>query len=129
MKFVRTIAAVLILAMASGPALAAVCAISCAAADEMMNSVASVHQNASAMTGDHCHRSATDSNKQEPDKHQQSDSENKSCIMAAGCHSPVAVPLVSPLQLPIVDFTSTIHPCFNPSVVCADLPPPLKPPA
>src|SRR3989344_9653776 len=104
MKFVRTIAAVLILAMASGPALAAVCAISCAAADEMMNSVASVHQNASAMTGDHCHRSATDSNKQEPDKHQQADSENKSCIMEVGGYSPVAAALVFSLDNPVFAF-------------------------
>src|SRR3989338_4335658 len=127
MKLLRAIATVLIFVMASGPALATVCATSCAAG-AMMNSVASAQQDTSSTVGDHCHNGAADSSKHQPGKHQ-SNSEHKGCTMAAGCQFSLAVLLVPSSQPSFVDFTSTTLPRFDPSAVIPDLPPPLKPPA
>lgn len=124
MKFFRIIAAALILAMASGPALAAVCATSCVAG---ASSMAVAEQDSSAMVGDmaadHCHQATP-----EPSKHQPG-TEHKGCTMAGGCHFSQAVPLIMTAQIPAANFSNTALPHFSPSEVCADLPPPIKPPA
>jgi hypothetical protein len=123
MKFVRIIAAALILTLVSAPALAAVCAISCAAGGTTY-SITSAHHTASAMAMEHCNMSQ--SGKNDTDKHQPD--EHKGCMMA-GCHFSVAAPLLPLAQLQVIDFASTTLPGFAPSVVFADLPPPIKPPA
>jgi hypothetical protein len=121
MKFARIIAAALILTLVSAPALAAVCATSCAAGSTI-NLVTSAHHDDAAM--DHCNMSQSgknDTGKHQPDEH-------KDCMMA-GCHFSVAASLLPLAQLQVIDFTSTTLPGFDPSAVFADLPPPIKPPA
>jgi len=123
MKFARIIAATLILTLVSAPALAAVCAISCAVGGTTY-SITSAHHTASAMAMEHCNMSQ--SGKNDADKHQPD--EHKGCIMA-DCNFSVVASLPSFGQLQSIDFDSTTLPGFDPSAVFADLPPPIKPPA
>jgi hypothetical protein len=123
MKFVRIIAAALILSLVSAPALAAVCTISCAAGSTI-NSITSAHHTASAMAMEHCNM--PQSGKNDTDKHQPD--EHKGCMMA-DCNFSVVASLPSFAQLQSIDFDGTTLPSFNPSAVFADLPPPIKPPA
>jgi len=135
MKYVRTIATFLILVMVSSPVLAAICSISCAAgslAASVTSPVDSIAGDLSAVTADHCHHGVADSSKHEsskqaPSKHQPN-TEHKGCTMAGGCHFAQAA-VASPVQLLSVNYTSVTYPHFTLSALCAELPPPIKPPA
>ena len=119
MKFFRAIAMVLILALASSPALAAICATSCAS-QSMMTSM-----HANDMAGmKNCHEGSMskDQNK--------SKTEHKSCAMGVSCHfSQVTPPFDASSKVVFVDSSTVSFPKFVLSSKSIDLSPPLKPPA
>lgn len=121
MKFIRIIAALLIMVMATTPAMAAVCAIQCAdmgagmaAADVMMNKVMM------DMPDCHEHSSAPDTDK--------TSHNYKSCNMA-GCHIVQMTPLLDRDKPIFAVATDTAFPRADSQAISADLSPPIKPPA
>lgn len=119
MKYFRAIAMLLIIALASSPALAAICATSCAsqALISSMNSDSMANMK-------NCHQSSINKNKSKPS------TEHKSCTMGAGCHfTQLTTPSAPSSNIKLVDEISIIFPKFVPSVKSTDLSPPLKPPA
>lgn len=125
MKPFRAIAMFLILVLASSPALAAICATSCASQTIM----SSVHSD--DMSGmKNCHEDSMNKNKSTPNSEHKSNNEHKSCAMGAGCHF---TQLTSPADLSskyvFADSTTISFPRFTPFEKSIDLSPPLKPPA
>lgn len=119
MKFFRSIAVLLILALATSPALAAVCATSCVSQAVM----SSMHPD--NMTGmKNCHEASMSKDKT------QTSPKHKSCAMGAGCNFTQVTPSVD-LSTKYVFVTSAAisFPRFVPSLKSIDLSPPLKPPA
>lgn len=110
---------VLMLALASSPALAAVCATSCAS----QALVSSLHSD--IMAGmKNCNESSMNKDKST------SNAEHKSCTMGAGCHfTQLTSPTALSTNLKLVDSTSITFPKFLSSAKSIDLSPPLKPPA
>jgi hypothetical protein len=119
MKFFRAIAVILILALATSPALAAVCATSCAS----QSIISSLHSD--DMFGmKNCHEGAMHKDKNK------TSTEHKSCAMGAGCNFTQATPPVDLSSRYVVAIsTATAFPKFVPSEKSIDLSPPLKPPA
>ena len=128
MKFTRLIIAFLILALASAPAFAAICAVTCAADSALSampdSSASGHHHNVSAAAMDHCHMSQSGKS----DTGKPSSGEHKGCMMA-GCHFSITTPLLSLQQFKSVDVASTTLPSYDSSLVFTYLPPPIKPPA
>lgn len=119
MKFFRAIAMVLVLALASSPALAAICATSCAsqAVMSMMHP-----DDMSGMVN--CHEGSMNKDKNK------ASTEHKSCAMGAGCHfTQVTPPIDSSSKHAFADSIVISFPRFVPSEKSIDLSPPLKPPA
>jgi hypothetical protein len=121
MKLFRTMTIMLIFALATGPALAAVCAVSCAS-KSIMTTVNADHM----PTMMNCHEGATHKESTSSDK---SGTEYKSCSMGAGCHFAQATPVNSASKYVFINATSVSFPRFDPSEKSIDLSPPLKPPA
>lgn len=123
MKYFRSIAMVLIIALASSPALAAVCATSCAS-QKLMSSIQS-----DSMAGmKDCHQSSINKNKNKNKNN--SNTEHKSCTMGAGCHFTQLTTLTAlSSNIKLVDSTTITFPKFAPFAKSIDLSPPLKPPA
>lgn len=118
MKFFRSIAAILIFALATSPALAAICATSCASGSVM----ASIHVN--NMDGmKNCHEGSMNKSQQKPG------TEHKSCAMGAGCHFSQVTPVESSSKYFFAAIAAISFPGFTPSGKSVDLSPPLKPPA
>ena len=119
MKFFRSIAMVLILALATSPALAAVCATSCASQAIM----SSMHpDNMSGMKN--CHEASMNKDKNK------THTEHKSCAMGAGCNFTQVTPPVDLSTKEVFAISTVISfPRFDPSEKSIDLSPPLKPPA
>ena len=122
MKFFRPIAVMLIFVLASSPALAAICATSCAT-ESVMSSL-SLHS--SDMSGmQHCHENSTSS-----DEKHTSNAEHKSCVMGAACHFTQVIPDDDSLSKYVyAEATSAFFSKFVPSDKSIDISPPLKPPA
>lgn len=119
MKFFRAIAMVLILALASNPALAAVCATSYAS----KALISSLHSESMPVMKN-CH-----DNSMKKDK-SKSNADHKSCTMGAGCHfTQLTSPIASSTKVILVDSTTITFPKFSPFAKSIDLSPPLKPPA
>ena len=119
MKLFRSIAMILILALASGPALAAVCATSCAS-QALMSSLHT--DNMSGMKN--CHEASMNKDKNK------THTEQKSCAMGAGCNFTQVTPPVDLSTKDIFAVSMAISfPSFVPSEKSIDLSPPLKPPA
>jgi hypothetical protein len=120
MKLFRSIAMLLIFALVSSPALAAICATSCASQMVM----ATMH--ADDMSGmEHCQHH---SNKNKEDQNK-STTEHKSCTMGASCSFTLVTTLDSSLNYSLADLTSSFLPIYIPTDKSVDLSPPLKPPA
>jgi hypothetical protein len=119
MRFFRSIAAILILALVTTPALAAICATSCAS--QSILSVIQSDDNMSDMIN--CHDSSMKKSQTK------SSSEHKPCAMGAGCHFTQATPADTASKYAFTDSTSASFPRFTPSEKSVDLSPPLKPPA
>ena len=118
MKFFRSIAIVLILALASSPALAAICATSCASHSIM----SSMHSD--DMAGmKNCHEGSMGKDKHKPT------TEHKSCAMGAGCQFTQVTPIESPTKYVFVTSAVIAFPSFVPYEKSVDLSPPLKPQA
>lgn len=118
MRIFRSIAVILILVLGSSPALAAICATSCAS-NSMMSSVHSAE-----MAGmQNCHE------KQVKDTQHKPINEHKSCAMGSGCHVSQITPIQSPTKDFFVAITAIAFPSFKPSEKSVELSPPLKPPA
>lgn len=119
MKFFRAIAMILILVLASSPALAAICATSCAT----QTMITSMH--ASDMAGmKNCHEGSMNKDKSKPS------TEHKSCAMGASCHfTQITPPIDTSSTFFFVDASTVLFPKFVPSAKSIDLSPPLKPPA
>lgn len=119
MKFFRSIAVLLILALASSPALAAICATSCAS-DSLMSSM---HSDDMASMKN-CHEGSMSKDKPK------SSNEHKSCVMGAGCNfTQVTSPIIASQKLAFDDPVRITFTSFVPSEKSVDLSPPLKPPA
>lgn len=118
MKSFRSIAMILILAMASSPALAAICATSCASHSVM----SSMHANDMSEMKN-CHEGSMGK-----EKHKSS-TEHKSCAMGAGCQFTQVTPIESPAKYTFAASAAIAFPSFVPSEKSVDLSPPLKPPA
>lgn len=125
MKFIRTIAALLIMVMATTPAMAAACAIQCADMSADMSAdraAAKVMVNKVMMEMPDCHEQPS-----VPDTDQTSHNHN-SCDMA-GCHIVQMAPLLD-LDKPVFSVVAdTAFPRADSQVISADLSPPIKPPA
>lgn len=120
MRFFRAIAMILILALASSPALAAICATSCAS-QAMMTSM---HANNDMAGMKNCHEGSMNKDKST------SSTEYKPCAMGAGCHfAQVTPPMDSSTKTVFFDSATVSFPKFVPSAKSIDLSPPLKPPA
>jgi hypothetical protein len=118
-RFFRTIAVVLILALASSPVLAAICATSCVSHSVM----SSMHSD--DMAGmKNCHESTMSK-----DKPQKSSHEHKPCSMGAGCQYTQVTPIESSAKYVFAPLPAVSFPSFTPSEKSVDLSPPLKPPA
>ncbi|PPC91439.1 MAG: hypothetical protein CTY35_13595, partial [Methylotenera sp.] len=110
MKLFRTIAMFLILALATSPALAAICATSCASHSVM----SSMHSD--DMAGmKNCHESSMSK-----DKHK-SNTQHKSCAMGAGCQFTQVTPIVSPAKYVFTASAAIAFPSFVPSEKSVDL--------
>jgi hypothetical protein len=118
MRSIHAIAIILILTLASSPALAAICATSCAS----HSIISSMHvEDMSGMKN--CHEGSMKKDKQKSNEH-------KSCAMGAGCNfTQVTSPIIASLKLVFDDTVRTSFPSFVPSDKSVDLSPPLKPPA
>lgn len=110
---------ILILALASSPALAAVCATSCASQAVM----SALHP--SDMSGmKNCHEGSMNKDKSK------SNIEHKSCAMGAGCSFTQVIPPIDASSKSVfADSHAISFPRFVPSEKSIDLSPPLKPPA
>jgi len=109
---------VLILALATSPALAAICATSCAS-----HSIMSSMQVDDMSGMKNCHEGSM-----KKDEHKSN--EHKSCAMGAGCNfTQVTSPINASQKLVFDDTVRTLFPSFVPSAKSIDLSPPLKPPA
>jgi hypothetical protein len=119
MKFRQFLTAILILVLASSPALASYCTVACNHAEEF--AAISTSQYPEMMDIDHCHRQAMQhTEKNSADSHDH-------CNMA-GCHvTPLAYFPVVPK--PFHDLSALKHLQFVPTAFSADTPPPIKPPA
>lgn len=118
MKFFRSIAVILILVLGSSPALAAICATSCAS-NSIMSSM-----HAAEMAGmENCHENQVKETQHKPMN------EHKSCSMGSGCHFSQITPIQSPTKNFFVSITVIKFLSFTPSEKSVDLSPPLKPPA
>lgn len=119
MKFFRAIALVLMLALTTSPALAAICAISCAS-----QSIMSIGQSSDIATVENCHEESMGQ-----ENHQPSTKQDR-CPMGAGCHfTQVTSPIIASQKIVFLDSNNLIFPKFVPSAKSVDLSPPLKPPA
>lgn len=118
MKFVRIIASILIMVMASSPVLAAACSSSCAYQDVASNMAAVSDMGAMDMS--HCEQHKEDQN-QAP-----SDTAHSSM---AGCHLVVAAQMTSVPSITTPDFRVVVPPRFISTAISADTSPPIKPPA
>jgi hypothetical protein len=117
MKFVRAISVILILMLATGPALAAACSASCLAAEMQ----AQMSTDAAGMAGmDHCQHQKSSQNQQQ--------TKHGHCSMI-GCQSVSAAQMGEDTSLVAPEFASTALPKFTSFGVSAELPPPIKPPA
>lgn len=122
MKFFRPIAVMLILVLASSPALAAFCAASCAS-QSVMSSL-SLYSNDMSGT-QHCHEGSMST-----DEKHTTNTEHKTCVMGAACHFVQVISDVDSLSKYVyADTASVPFSKFAPSDQSIDLPPPLKPPA
>lgn len=118
MKSFHTLVVFLILVLATSPALAAICATSCAS-QSVMTSLGS--DNMSGMKN--CHESSIN-HKNKPS------AEHKSCAMGAGCHFTQVTPVNdSSMQYVFTELSNISFPRFVPFEKSIDLSPPLKPPA
>jgi len=115
MKYMRSIAVMLVFVLAASPALAAVCAISCASASVRANGFFGLQS---------CHEVAQNKDKStSTNKHQ-------SCVMGAACQFAQVISDDDALSKYVyADTTAALFSklaCSDKSVEC---PPPLKPPA
>lgn len=119
MKSFRSIAVMLVLVLASSPALAAICTISCASQSAM-----TLLQSNDLTETQHCHEGSMSKGENTPN------SEHKSCVMGAVCHFSQVISEVDSLSKYVfADSTSAFFPKFVPSDKSIDISPPLKPPA
>lgn len=116
-RYIRSIAVILIIAIATSPAFAANCVASCAT-KSIMTAVNT--DDMSSMPN--CHKAM----KQEKSK---LNIEHKSCSMGAGCNFSQATPIDLSSKFVFIGLTTTTFPIFNSSEKSADLSPPIKPPA
>lgn len=125
MRTIRAIAVFLILVLASSPALAAVCATSCASQTVM----SSMHLD--DMSGmKNCHEGVMNKNKSKADTEHKSNNDHKSCAMGAGCHfTQITPPIDGSSRTLFANSSSVLFPKFVPSEKSIYLSPPLKPPA
>lgn len=121
MKFIRIIAALLIMVMATTPAMAAVCAIQCADMGADM-AAAKVMMDKAMMDMPDCHEHSP-----VPDTDQASHN-HKSCNMA-GCHIVQVTPLLDRDKPVFAVVTDTAFQQADSQAISADLSPPIKPPA
>lgn len=119
MKFCRAVAMILILALASSPALAAHCATSFASEAVMT----AMHSDGNMSSMMHCQDRAMKKNQSK------SNTEHKPCAMGAGCHFAQATPVDSFAKYVLIDSIKESFTRFTPSEKSTDLSPPLKPPA
>ena len=119
MKSFRAIAMVLILTLASSPALAFHCA-TLFASDSVMTAM---HSDSDMSGMKHCQEQGMKKDQS------QSDNEHKPCPMGAGCHFTQATPVSLITKNVFLDITKQSFPRFTPSEKSVDLSPPLKPPA
>lgn len=117
MNFRQLLTAILILMLATSPALASYCMTACM----QESAAASLSQDVAMMDMEHCdHQSMLHSDKKSTDSHDH-------CSMA-GCHAtPLAYFPVLPEQFH--DLSAQQHLQFIPTALSADTPPPIKPPA
>ncbi len=119
MQSLRSIAVILILVLASSPALAAICATSCASRSVMTP----LNSNDMSET-QHCHEGSMKTQTNKPS------TEHQSCVMGAACHFPQVISEVDPLSKYVfAGSTSASFPKFVSFDKSIDLSPPLKPPA
>ncbi len=114
-------AVVLILALTTSPAFAAICATSCAS-----KSIMSAVNPDGMSTMMNCHKGVVHTKTTSTDK---SGIEHKSCAMGAGCHFSQATPIDSSSSYAFIDSIPASFPRFDVSEKSVDLSPPLKPPA
>lgn len=119
MKLFRAITMVLILALASSPALAFHCATSFAS-DSVMTGM---HPDIDMSGMKHCQEKGMKKD------YSNSDKEHKPCAMGVGCHFTQATPVSLTTKYVFLDITKQSFPRFTPSEKSVDLSPPLKPPA
>lgn len=120
MKFIRIIATLLIMLMATTPAMAAVCAIQCADRGADMRADMAAAKAMMDMPDCHGHSPAPDTD---------NTSHNfKSCNMA-GCHIVHVTPLLDRDKPVFAVATETAFPRTDSQAISADLSPPIKPPA
>lgn len=119
MKLFRAITMVLILALASSPALAFHCA-TLFASDSVMTAL---HPDIAMSGMKHCQEEGVKKD------HTESDNDLKPCAMGAGCHFTQATPVSFTSKHLYLDLTKQSFPLFTPSEKSVDLSPPLKPPA
>jgi hypothetical protein len=119
MRKFRLVAMVLILVLASSPALAAICATTCAS----LSAMTALHSN--DMTEmQHCHEGSMGTHTNKPS------AEHKSCVMGATCHFAQVISQVDSLSKYVfAGLTRLSFPEFTPFEKSIDLSPPLKPPA
>lgn len=121
MKKFRSIAVMLILVLASSPALAAICAASCASQSATPLSLYAT--NIDEMQ--HCHEDSAST-----DETHTSNTEHKSCVMGAVCHFAQVISDVDPLsKYAYVDTASVLFATLASSDKSVNSPPPVKPPA
>jgi hypothetical protein len=118
MKLFRAISMVLIIALASSPALAAVCATSCAS-----HSIMSALHSDNMAGMKNCHEGSMSK------VNHKSSTGHKSCAMGAGCQFTQVTPIESSTRYVFATSAATSFPSFVPSEKSVDLSPPLKPPA
>jgi len=121
----------MIMALATSPALAAICATSCAS-QSVMSTVSAVHSDdMSGMVN--CHEGTMNKDKANKDKAKsdtdKSSTEHKSCSMGAGCHFAQATPVDSSSKYALINSTSVAFFLFDSVEKSVNLSPPLKPPA
>lgn len=122
MKSFRPIAVMLILVLASSPALAAFCAASCASQSAIPS--LSLHSNNISGT-QHCHEDSMGT-----DEKHTSSTEYKSCVMGAACHFAQVISDVDSLSKYVyADTASALFSKLASADKSVDSPPPLKPPA
>ena len=128
--YFRTITLILILALATSPALAAVCATSCATESIMstvnpddISTMTNCHEGTMSHEGTMNHEGSMDKDKTK------STTEHNSCSMGAGCHFSQATSVDLSSKYALIDSSTISFPQFVTSKKSVDLSPPLKPPA